>query len=663
MSSAYANDTLQAIFQNAKTIKDIEALNNGVLTVLESRYLPTDLQPIPTEYLQYAEKSLQLSGSLKYQKGEAQALLAIGLYYWHLGLNYQSGIDQKPFSYLERAAAIAKNNNDLIIEARANRAIGKIYVELGELRLGLKTLLESEVEAKKDSIKSKKVYVATDLGNIYFDTGEYLKALQKFLEALVLARNENDNHKIAYSLSNVAKAFNKLARKAKAISTLDDGIVIAEQNKDWFSLALLYNIYGNVSFQLDETEKATQYYEKALEMSKKIDNRRLTADILQNFAKLYSRQQNYKKALEFYQQAVPIYEKYVPKIRLIDVYADLSDIYVYNKDYQKALNYFKLHTDLKTQYFSDENQQELLAEEAESNERKIEVLEKANKLAESELNLQRLLTNVALGAVILILLGTIFLFYIFRQKQKSNKDLQKQKEELKQANLLKDRMFTVISQDLRNPLNSLRSVVTLLNAGALNAQEIKLISEKLNDELGGALGLLDSLLLWARSQMQGIKRESVALDIYQVISENINLLSGNISKKNIILQNTIVQTLVKVKADPNMINLVVRNLLSNAIKVSPRGTSIMLSAKTNGEMIEVSITDSGTAVKNENLQKIFNPDSVLSNTGNATTKDSGVDLLLCKEFIEENGGQMWVKSEEGRGNTFSFSLKAQNPQS
>jgi signal transduction histidine kinase len=655
LSSVYSNDTLQAISQNAKTIPTIDALNRGLLAVLESKYLPTDLQGVPTEYLQYAEKSLQLSGNLKYQKGETEALLAIGLYYWHLGLNYQSGIDQKPFTYLERASAIAKNTNNVAIEAKVNRAIGKIYVELGELQLGLKTLLESYEMVKNQ------FYVTTDLGNIHFDTGEYLKALQKFLDALVIARSENDNHRVAYALHNVAKAFDKLARRAKAIGTLDEGVAIAEKNKDLFALALLYNTYGSINFRLDETQKAIKYYEQALEMSNKIDNKRLKADILQNFAQLYNREKDYKKALSFYQEALPIYEKYVPKIRLLDVYADLSDIYAYNKDYQKALYYFKLHTDLKTQYFSEENQKELLAEEAQSNERKIEVLEKANKLAESELKLQRLFKNMALGLALMTLLGIIFMFYIFRQKQKTNRSLQKQKEELKQANLLKDRMFAVISQDFRNPLNSLRSLVTLLNSGALNAQEIKLISEKLNDDLGTTLGLLDNLLFWAGSQMQGIKRETVAVDIYQLVSENLNLLSSNMSKKNIILQNTISPTFTKALANPHTVSLVIRSLLTNAIKFSPRNTPIVLSAKNNGEMIEVSITDSGRIVSYENQQKIFNTDAILDHSGASMEKGSGVDLLLCKEFIEENGGKIWVKGEEGRGSTFSFSLRAANP--
>ena len=656
MSLAYANnDSLQVIFQNAKNIEDIDALNRGLLAILENRYLPTDLQDLPAEYAQYAQKALELSENLKYKTGELNALFALGLYHWSKGLNYQTSVDQKCLDYFEKATAIAKSIGNREIDAKANRSIGKIYVELGELQIGLKILLET-YQASKDSTGGK-FYLTTDVGNIYFDSGEYLKSLQKFLEALVLARNENNQHKVAYALNNVARVFDKLARRSKAVTNLEEGIAIADKNKDLFCLAVLYNTHGGISLRLDEIEKASAYYEKAAEISKRINNKRLLADILQNLAKLSNKKKDYKKALDFYLQALTFYEKSAPRVHLIEMYADLSDIYTRNKDHQKALSYFKLHTEIKEQYFSDRSQTALLTAEAEINEKKIEVLEKANKLFDSELNTQKLQKNIFFSLVIILLIGLTLIVINFRQKQKINKELQNQKEELKQANILKDRMFAVISQDLRSPLNSLRNVVTLLNSDSLNTEEIKLISEKLNEDLGATLGLLDNLLYWARSQMQGIRREPKQINIAQILNDNIALLSGNANKKSLILQNTVSQTFSKAYADPNMISLVVRNLLTNAIKFSPKGSTITMSAKLNADMIEVNVTDAGIGISYENQQKIFNPNMVLSNTGTAMEKGSGLGLLLCKEFVEENEGKIWVRSAEGMGSTFGFSLK------
>jgi two-component system, sensor histidine kinase and response regulator len=110
-------------------------------------------------------------------------------------------------------------------------------------------------------------------------------------------------------------------------------------------------------------------------------------------------------------------------------------------------------------------------------------------------------------------------------------------------------------------------------------------------------------------------------------------------------------------ADANMISLVIRNLLTNAVKFSPKGGGITLNSKINGDMIEFSITDAGSGMSYEMQQKVFNPNAVLGQTGTAMEKGSGLGLLLCKEFVEENGGKIWVESKEGRGSTFTFSLK------
>ena len=654
LSFAYSNnDSLKLIAQNAKTVKDIDAINRLILSSLESRYLPTDIEGITPDYLAYAEKSLKLSQNLKHKKGEAEALFALGLYYWHLGLNYQTSIDQKALEYFEQATAKATSIGYYGIDGKANRSIGKIYVELGELQIGLKNLLE----VYNDTTRMEgRFYLITDIGNINFDSGEYLKALQKFLEALVLARNQGDKHKIAFGLNNVARAFDKLARRSKAITNLDEGIAIAEENKDAFCLALLYSTYGGLSFRLDETDKAINYYQQALQVSEGLNNPLLVANISEGFAQLYSRKKEYPKALQFYQKSLQILEKSAPKIRLIDTYADLSEIYNSIKDYQKALIYFKLYTELKERYLSEQSQRAIARVEEENIESKIEALENANKLAQSKLQAAELIKNVSFGAIAVAVAGLIVLFFNYRKHKKSNQELKRQQEELKQANVLKDRMFAVVSQDLRNPLNSLRNVVTLLNSGALNTQEIKLISEKLNQDLGDTLGLLDNLLYWARSQMQGIKREPSPMNLYQLTNDNITLLSGSASKKGVVFQNAVPQT-AKGFADPNMISLVIRNLLTNAVKFSPKGGNIHITTKVSGDMIEYNITDAGMGMSYELQQKVFNPNAVLGQTGIAMEKGSGLGLLLCKEFVEENGGKIWVESKEGKGSTFTFSLK------
>lgn len=685
LSIAYANnDSLKIIYQNLKTSQNIDRLNKGLLAVFESRYIPTELSDIPEDYLLYAEKSLQISEELNYLKGQAEALMVIGLYYWYKGLDYREKvIEPKSLTYLERAAAISKNIGNIVIEIKANRAIQKIYREKGETRVSAETLMPiyelsikvEKVEAGKSKtnanankgliseLKKCRYFLATDFGNIYFDANEYLKSLKYFLEALVLARETNDTHKIAYSLNNVAKAYDKLARRSKAIIQLEEGISIAESNKDLFCAALLYNSYGDVKFHLNEVVQANSYYIQALAISDKVNNPPLKASILRNIAKVYAYNSQYAQALDAYLKALSIYEIYAPRIQLMDMYKEISDIFFNNKDYQKALYYFKEHTNLKEQFLVEKLLKEIIEIEKEKQLDKYELLKKDYALAESELKSQKAWQNITFIATTILMIASVLLLTSFLQKQKAYKMLSKQKEELNQLNNLKDKLFAVISQDLRSPLHSLRNMATLFDAENLSPQEKKLISEKLNEDLGATLGLLDNLLYWARSQMQGIKKENQLINIHELIDENINLLSGSANKKGVILTNNVPLNLPTAYADLNMINLVVRNLLSNAIKFTPKGGSITFSAKLNKEdLIEVSITDTGIGINEIDQERIFNTKAVLSTSGEAISKGEGIGLglLLCKEFIEENGGKIWVKSEVGKGSTFTFSLKTES---
>jgi signal transduction histidine kinase len=680
LSVGYANnDSLKVIYQNLNTRENIDRLNKGLLAVFESRYIPTELSAVPEDYLLYAEKSLQIAEGLNYLKGQAEALLIIGLYYWHKGLDYREKvIEPESLPYLERAAAISKNIGNVVIEIKANRAMQKIYREKGETRVSSETLVPiyelsnkmEQVEIGKNQknvnkelireLRKCRYFLATDFGNIYIDANEYLKSLKYFLEALVLAREENDMHKVAYSLNNVAKAYDKLARRSKAISQLEEGISIAENHKDLFCIALLYNSYGEVKFHLNETVQANYYYTQALAISNKVNNLPLKASILRNIAKIYAYNRQYPQALDAYLQAVSIYEIYAPRIQLVDMYKELSDIFLNNKDYQKALYYFKQYTDLKEQFLVEKLLKEITEIEKEKQLEEYELLKKNYALAESELKVQKAWQNITFIVAVILAIASVLLLTSFLQKQRAYKILSKQKEELKQVNKLKDKLFAVISQDLRSPLHSLRNVVALLEAENLNPQETKLISEKLNEDLGATLGLLDNLLYWARSQMQGIKKESQLINIHELIDENINLLSGNANKKGVALINNVPQNLEPAYADLNMINLVVRNLLSNAIKFTPKGGSIIFNAKLNkDDFIEVSITDTGIGISKADQERIFNTKEVLSTSEDTIGKGEGIGLglLLCKEFIEENGGEIWVKSEIAKGSTFTFSLK------
>lgn len=238
-----------------------------------------------------------------------------------------------------------------------------------------------------------------------------------------------------------------------------------------------------------------------------------------------------------------------------------------------------------------------------------------------------------------------------------NSQLKNSEEELKNSNVAKDKFFSIIAHDLRSPFSSLLSFSEFLSEDIddLPKSDIKLFAEKINEAAKGVFDLLENLLQWSRIQSGKIQMKSSSFDISRKINQVIHLLFNNADRKNIKVLNEIVSDL-SVFADEDMIFSVVQNLLSNAIKFTREDGLITFRSVDKEDKIEVSITDNGVGIKEEDLKKLFRIDAHHTTYGTNDEKGSGLGLILCKEMIERNGGTIDAKSIVGEGTTFSFTL-------
>ncbi len=231
--------------------------------------------------------------------------------------------------------------------------------------------------------------------------------------------------------------------------------------------------------------------------------------------------------------------------------------------------------------------------------------------------------------------------------------------ELELLNRTKDKFFSIIAHDLRNPFNAIIGFSELLRNDFYemdNLQKLNLL-ELINVSSETAYNLLENLLQWARTQTDKIKYNPENFDLCEVVNLVINLHGIMAQKKGIVLKNDILpHTLVH--ADKNMINTVLRNLISNAIKFSKPGGEIVVSAERTQDYIEVNVRDSGVGMSNDNLGKLFRIDTYYSTCGTMGESGTGLGLIICKEFIEKNKGRIRATSQEGAGTTLSFTLNA-----
>lgn len=281
------------------------------------------------------------------------------------------------------------------------------------------------------------------------------------------------------------------------------------------------------------------------------------------------------------------------------------------------------------------------------------------------------------GVLFIIILLIILLFYKMYHKLYSSKlelemkvsdriseiEFQKelietQKRELEISNQTKDKFFSIIGHDLKNPISSINQLLELL---ILQSDEIDLKTRNkfyrsLKDSSNKTLNLLDDLMIWAQTQTNRITINRQEINISELIREVANMLEPVAKNKNITLllpEKTDQLALI----DKNSISTVLRNLITNAIKFSSVDSHIEIQTKGDNFEIVISIKDHGIGISEIELEKLFKIENISSREGTMGETGTGLGLILCHEFVTLNGGKIWVESKKGEGSTFSFSIE------
>jgi signal transduction histidine kinase len=234
--------------------------------------------------------------------------------------------------------------------------------------------------------------------------------------------------------------------------------------------------------------------------------------------------------------------------------------------------------------------------------------------------------------------------------------VEKSNEMLRYEVGVKNRFFSIISHDLKSPFTTLLGMTSMMSQMADNFSKEKLVEYAVNvNEAGDTVfELLQNLLEWSRLQMEGDMIEPQIISLHDITQENINILSPMAKGKDITLKSTIKKDIAY--ADQDMVQSVIRNLIINSLKFTPSGGEIEVSSRKNGDLIHVTVKDTGVGIIKEKIDKIFALDQKTSTIGTAGENGTGLGLPLCKEMLEKNGGKIWVESTPGEGSKFHFSL-------
>jgi len=480
------------------------------------------------------------------------------------------------------------------------------------------------------------------------------KALNYYNKALSLTPDTPVTTSQVFLYNNIGIIYGKKGDLKTSLSYFQKAL--ENSNKPEFTGVRILSIIntGIVYHEFGNNEKALEYYNNALQITKNKNLPEEHARIMINIAAITS-MNNPANAITELKEALSIAKKIDNKAILEEIYNGMLDIYKKTKNYKDALSLMEEQRDLEDSLYTVDKAKEI------ANLESVYELEQSNaRIKELKSDEQRNLLKKDIIVVIAACLAIALLFIsiYYRKTKRLNEQLYIRESELKKSNNVKDKLFSIIGHDLKGPIGNIPMMLKILDDETTTPEERKFLLETMAEHVHASMDTLDKLLYWGKSQIKGIGTKPEVFKPSKYIENNIKLTKSSADLKHITVIN---------KTDPGLtiygdrahFDFIIRNLLSNAVKFTHANGTVEITAADSSKrtgFTVFAVKDNGLGIPKEKLTNIFEPFSS-STVGTANEKGTSMGLLLCKEFVIENGGDICVESEPGKGSTFYFTFK------
>jgi signal transduction histidine kinase len=610
-----------------------------------------------------------LMNSLKTCKSDTERVFI----YKELGWEYRNVNPEKAFEFGLQSLAFAQ-------KLKMDKEIGGIYNYLGIIRRNqgsIQSALSHYNMALKISMENKNTgeiaYALNNIGDILNSQKNYAQALEYVSGALEKFIEINDLKGIAYSHTQLSLIYSNIFNYNKAIDHCLQAIKIREKISDFASVATSYNYLAEIYEKKGEDSTAYIIYLKGLKIREDINDIDAIAQSCITIGTFFYKNNNFVEAIKYFEKGLILGQGVKSPKRICSALEGLSNIYREKSDYKVAYNYYVQYKLANDSLYNEESIKKLTKLETEyrfMQQQRIIELEQQQKELKKDKSYQQMVwrRNLALilSFVALVVVGIIL--YLFRNQRHINKTLAEQKKQiedqrdkLQQVNATKDKFFSILAHDLKNPFTSIigYSEMLIKHYSRFDDVQKKEFLESINNTAYQTHKLLVNLLQWARTQTGNIPYQPEVTDLSTLAKENILLQKESAKKKKINILSKVDDT-IKVFVDKNMINTTIRNLTGNAIKFTNQGGEITIDALENGKYVKVCVKDTGVGMNTEDIQKLFRLEEYHTTEGTFKETGTGLGLIICKEFIERHGGSIWVESELGNGTIFYFTLPKAN---
>ncbi|MFD2921937.1 tetratricopeptide repeat protein [Terrimonas rubra] len=566
----------------------------------------------------------------------------------------------KAIEYLEKGKAIAEKARLQIAYANFWYSIGFNYRVKGKYDQAIHAYQQSlpVYEQRKDSFRLANALMS--IQSTYFELNDLEKAKEYMAQAAPYIFGVNDLPQVADFYGSIATINSKQNKYDSALYYYQKAIDLNKSFNDPIGQSIVMMNKGLTLKKMGQYQQALQYFDSSIAAVKDVEQMAdLNASIKNNIGATYAMMGQTDKALAAFNTSIQIAREAGLLKNEMENYRNMSDLFLKNGDYKNHSAYLQKYYAIKDSIFTIDSKNQITQLEAD-----YEITKKNNELLVKETEVTRNKSQrnifIILSATALAILLTLGYFYTRIKKankllNEKNILINEQKNELLTLNRVKDRLFSIISHDLRQPLQTLKSFLILSDnkdVAEEKKREFKILT--FNAVLNTS-DMLDNLLAWANIQLKNTTPPITTISIEDSIWDVTEGVKPQTIQKGI----TVVQHIQAATAMGNydILQIAVRNIVTNAIKFSPANSTITISSVKDKDKVYVSIADQGIGMTPEQIRQIETRE-ISSTKGTAGERGSGLGLFLVKELLEKINAGITISSEPGKGSTFNIVLDA-----
>jgi len=545
------------------------------------------------------------------------------------GLIYlQKAWYDKSLDNLMHAQQLFGEAGDTAMQAKSVMNVGIVHDCMNNYPMSLSYYNKALDYFKRTNNESGTADCELNIAIVLAKQNEYEKACENLLSAAQIYKRAGNDSYLAAAYINLGLTYKKMGNYKLAIDYLDKALEIWKQKEDQYHICYYHLNMGEIMLDMKRTGEAAEYLHTAEKLAIEVGSKDLLA-----------------KAYEFLSDYNAVTKNFTDAYSYLNKSKQISDS-ILNAETTEKVN--------QIQY-----QYEIAKREGEN-----EHLVKQNLNKELELSKKNMTLYILSGILIVIALLVLLLVNQNKLKRRANQQLEakseligKQKDELILLNASKDKFLSILAHDIKNPLSSIHGISDLLlsDYDNLTEEEKKIFTRDIHTLSTNLFEIINTLLAWSTSQSGMIAFRPKPFSIAELCSKSVHNLKTVAKQKDITIECLADQDFM-VMADENMILSVMHNLINNAIKYSYNETTIHIKTVKLDNYVQVLVIDSGIGLSKESQAKLFKYDQHFMNKGTAGETGTGLGLILCKDFVDKNGGTIRVESELKKGSTFIFTL-------